>query len=297
MTWIYLAIIPAIIWAVVNVVDKYLISKHIKEPLLYIFFTGIIGLVIVLVIPFIDFYVPALGVLIAAFVAGGIYIYAQIPYFRSLRFEEVSRVIALWQLVPIFTFFIAYFTIGEDFSWSETASFVLLILGGILVSLKFTERRFQWSKAFGLMLLSCMLFGVHYVLVKYILMQTNFWNGFLWLRLATAANSLLLLALPSSRKRIVQAYRELNLRIKTIFFSNEYLGFAGAIINGMAISLASPALVGALLAFQPALVFIFTIIVSLKFKNILEEKLDFKNLAVKIAGIVLVIGGLLILCL
>lgn len=294
MTWIVLTLIAAFLWSVINVINKFLVEKHIKEPIIFLVVFGLLGILILFAIPFINFSVPSILLLLLIFVTGGIYMYAVFPYFIVLRYEEVSRITALWQLSPIFVFFISFAALGETLTYMQAASFALLVIGGILVAIKFSEGKIQWSKAIWWMLLSTLLFAVYSVLLKYIFIQTDLWNGIVWIRISMFVHAIILLCIPSVRRKLKE-FRLLPSKTKATLIGSETVSIIGSVLYAIAISLVAVALVEALLSFQPVFVFIFSIVLSLKFKNILEEKMDFKNMLVKSLGIVLVVAGMLIL--
>ena len=45
MSWVLFSILAVIIWAVVNIIDKYIIDKLIKKPIIPVVFVGIAGLI------------------------------------------------------------------------------------------------------------------------------------------------------------------------------------------------------------------------------------------------------------
>lgn len=45
MTWILFSLLAALVWAVVNVVDKYIISQRIKHPVVFIPILGLVSLI------------------------------------------------------------------------------------------------------------------------------------------------------------------------------------------------------------------------------------------------------------
>ncbi|MBU0612930.1 DMT family transporter [Patescibacteria group bacterium] len=294
MTWVILTIAAAFLWSVINVVNKFLVEKHIKEPMVFLVAFGLLGILILLAIPFIDFSIPSSMLLLLIFVTGGIYMYAVFPYFIVLRYEEVSRVIALWQLSPIFVFFISFAILGETLTYMQAIAFSLLVFGGMLVAIKFSNGKMHWSKAVWWMLLSTLLFAVYSVLLKYIFSETNLWNGIVWIRISMFVHALVLLCFPSVRKKIKQ-FLSSPAKIKATLIGSEAVSIVGSILYAVAISLVAVALVEALLSFQPVFVFVFSIILSVKFKNIIEEKMDFKNMLAKSLGIVLVVAGMLFL--
>jgi drug/metabolite transporter (DMT)-like permease len=294
MTWVVLTLVAAFLWSATNVINKFLIEKYIKEPIIFLVVFGLLGILMLFVAPFVNFFIPSAFLLLIIFVTGGIYMYAALPYFSALRYEEVSRVTALWQLSPIFVFLISFMTLGETLSFTQAISFSLLVLGGVLVAIKFSNGKMRWSKAIWGMLLSTLLFAVYTVLIKYIFTQTDVWNGIIWVRVSMFVHALILLSFPSVRRKM-KDFLSLPIKIKSILVGSEIVAAIAAVFYAIAVSLIAVALVEALLSFQPVFVFIISIILSLRFKNILEERMDFKNMIVKSLGIILVVVGMLVL--
>ena len=44
MSWILFSILAALVWGVVNLVDKYILTKWIKKPIVPVMVLGVIGL-------------------------------------------------------------------------------------------------------------------------------------------------------------------------------------------------------------------------------------------------------------
>lgn len=129
MTWIYLAIIAYFLWAITNIIDKVLISKYIKDYFSLTLMGLFIGsLLIFLYIIFTHgFFLIAWTTLLLALLSGLVRILAYVFYFKSLSYEEVSRVTILTQLVPVFTLIIAYFFINEVLTIKGDLSFAIRI--------------------------------------------------------------------------------------------------------------------------------------------------------------------------
>jgi uncharacterized membrane protein len=142
---------------------------------------------------------------------------------------------------------------------------------------------------------SSFLYAVYAVLIKYIFIQIDFWNGIIWISLGTVVSALLLLVSSSFRRKIKEAFQNSSTRIKSLLIGDQVLSFLGKILYSLAVSMASVAMVESLTSIQPVLVFVISIFLSLKFKNILEERLDIKNMLAKSGGILLVVVGVLLL--
>ena len=58
MTWLVAALSTYLILAIVFLVDKYLLTQRIPNPKVYSFYVGGLGVLALVLIPFVDFSVP-----------------------------------------------------------------------------------------------------------------------------------------------------------------------------------------------------------------------------------------------
>ncbi|MGP8011905.1 MAG: hypothetical protein ACLPI9_05450, partial [Halobacteriota archaeon] len=86
----------------VNITDKILISDYRIPPLAYVLVISATSLMPLVILPFVTLTTLSFGVLIFTIVVGLVRIYYTLPYFTALAVEEVSRVIPLLQLTPVF---------------------------------------------------------------------------------------------------------------------------------------------------------------------------------------------------
>src|SRR3989338_5645286 len=134
--WFLLALIAPILWSIVNHIDKYMLSKYLKDR-------GIGALLIfsafasVAIIPFIlyfysgpifDISTKDLWTLIfVGFLSVGAFYF----YLKGMDEEEASIVIPLFQLVPVFGYFLGYLVLGESLNLTQIFS-SLLVIGGVI---------------------------------------------------------------------------------------------------------------------------------------------------------------------
>ena len=117
MLWAYLTLLAVAVWGLANIIDKYVVSKRVKNPLVPLIIHGFGGLVfaallflvrgIIIPSPMFVFYSVLLGML---------YFLVILFYFKSMRLEEVSRIIPLMGLHPIVTLIFATIFLGEIFT-------------------------------------------------------------------------------------------------------------------------------------------------------------------------------------
>jgi len=104
MNWFFIALAAPVLWAVTVHIDKYLVSRYLKEVGIgtLAIFSALIGL---LVLPFILIIEPNVFSLDiknsgAIIINGIIYVLAIIPFLYALKNDETSIVVPLFQTIP-----------------------------------------------------------------------------------------------------------------------------------------------------------------------------------------------------
>ena len=92
MIWIFYSLLAAFLWAIVNVTDKYTMSKLVDSPLVPILILSTVGLFVAVVVFYFHGFTPfTLPNLVLAFLAGLFYVLTMLFYYLSLEIEDVSR--------------------------------------------------------------------------------------------------------------------------------------------------------------------------------------------------------------
>lgn len=131
MSYIYYSLLAAMLWAIGNVTDKYTMAKLIDTPMLPLLILSLIGLISAgTVYYFHGISVFATTDLIVAFLAGLFYLLTMYCYYQALKHEEVSKVIPVYYLSPLFILLIANEFLGEQFGIYQYWGIALLIGGG-----------------------------------------------------------------------------------------------------------------------------------------------------------------------
>ena len=135
--WLTAAILAYFIFAIVFLVDKWLLAGPIPNHRIYSFYVGILGVAVLLLIPFANFRVLEPSYLFLAFASGASFVLGILWFFKGLKLYEPSRIVpAVGGISPIFTFLLVYIFSGgkELFNLSETTSFLLIIFGSVLIT-------------------------------------------------------------------------------------------------------------------------------------------------------------------
>ena len=165
MNWIIFSVSAHFFWAVNNLMDKYIVDKKIKNPYIYIIWTGFFSLWSLALIPFIDFYIPAGKDLFLIFLAALAAFCGCFAYIKAVKMEEITRINIMWQLIPVFTFILAWIFFREMLSAQQLLAFVIFLIGGIIASLHIQKTKMSFSKAFWWMALTCLFYSFYAIIL------------------------------------------------------------------------------------------------------------------------------------
>ena len=299
MLWLIAALIAYLVLAAVALADKFFVAGPIGSARLYAFYIGILQWLVFLLIPFVDFSIPEFNQIILALFAGICFMLGLFWFFRGLQDFEASRVVpAIGALLPVMIFVIFFIFSGDRVlpRPAELLAFLLLILGGVLV----TYQKILPFKGFKFPLLAASFFAVYFVAAKYVFMEQSFWSGFIWMRAGSFLVGLSFLPFVYREiiRDILKREKSFSPKMTLIFFFNQLMGSLGNILQAWSVALAPlvyVAMVTALQGVQYAFLFIFTILLSLKFPKILKEELSGRVIFQKVFAIFLIGAGLAIL--
>lgn len=295
-TWILIALIAPALWAITNLFDSKLIRVHVKNNVVLATLAGFVGILALLFIPIYGITFPGVLIFIVSILAGMLYIYTMIPYFKALALEDASTVIVLWYIAPVLIPFFARIFLNEHLRTIQYLGFALILIGGFLISIKKQSlKKIQISKALFLMLLSGLMLDCYYLLEKYVYSQQSFWNGFIWIRIGSFIGALTILLMPKYRTLFFRMIKKINFKSFRLIFGGEILNLIALVCFGFALSLGSVSLVTALTNFQTLFLLVYVIVLSKYLPKLYKENIDRKTIAIKIIAITLLIIGLFII--
>ena len=291
--WIIFILISELMWAFTSLFDKILLSRgHIKSPFVFIAFNGMMNFLLIFLLPFFRLGTISFSSFVKIMIAGTCLSMGIIFYYKAVQHEEISRVLMLWQLGPVFILIFSFLFLHESFTRYHLLGFFLLLTAGILVSYKKSGRAFHFSKAFYLMVASTLLISAYYIISKFIYMVTNFWNAFIWLRLA-GFSALIVLTKPSIRKEFVDTVRNMSPSAKSLISVKMLIDFSAFILLGYAMLTGPVYLINALgSAAAPVFIFLITTLTSIYLPNIVKENIDKRSIITKLSAIILIIAGI-----
>lgn len=298
MLWLIIIILAYFLLAISALGDEYLLGGP-PNPKSYSFYVGTLGLLVIVLIPFVGFSIPDTPQIVLSLLAGTIFIFALFGFFTGLEYYEVSRIVpAVGALLPLFTFGLVFLFSGgkEILILREFFAFLLLILGSVFISLV-TGKKISF-KSLQISALTAFLFALSFVLAKYVYLAQPFWSGFISMRVGGFLAALCFLFSKQVRDEIFRRKSTFQRKTGTIFLGNQVVGASAFLLQNWAIALVPLSLlpfINALEGIKYVFLLSFTTLLSLKFPQILKEEISRKTIIQKIIAISLIIGGLVLL--
>lgn len=300
MLWILIAISAYFLFAVVALGDKYLLTGP-PNPKSYSFYVGILGILTILLIPFVEFSIPEVSQIILAFLAGAILIFALSGLYTALENFEASRVVpAIGALLPLFTFSLVYlFSCGEEtLSFVKILAFFLLLIGSVLITLR--KEKSITLKSLQISAIAALLFALTFVLTKYVYLFQPFWSGFIWMRVGGFLTALCFIFTKEVRREIFERKFTFQRKTGIFFLFNQAMGGGAFLLQNWAIALVPLAFlpfINALEGTKYIFLLILAVMISFKFPHFLKEEISREMLLQKIIAILLIGGGLALISL
>jgi drug/metabolite transporter (DMT)-like permease len=297
MSWITIIILAYFLFAITALLDKYILIGPIN-PKSYVFYIGILGLLVLFLIPFVNFSIPGIYIILLCFLAGSFSIFAIYVLYEGLERFEATRVVpAIGGILPLFTFILVYLFSGgrEVLNPLESLAFFLLLLGSILITMEFGKRvSFQSLK---ISAAAAFLFSFFFVLAKYVYLLEPFWNGFIWIKIGGVLTAFFFIFFKEVRAGIFSR-KKLAFDKKTgiLFLLNQAIGALAFILQNWAVALAGLAYLSIINAFQ-GIQYVFLFIFMIILPRVFEEKISLKIILQKVLAIFFIGAGLLILSL
>ena len=300
--WLFIAVLAYFLLAANSLIDRYILVKPVSNPIIYSFYVGVLSIFALVFVPF-GFVWPGFSLAGFSLLVGVFFLFTLFIFFKTLRENEASRAIPIiGGFSPVFVFILSFLFLGERLGWLQIAAFLLLVAGGVLISVKKRDesaelKRFKkYSlKGLGIAVFSSLLFGIFYVSIKFIFIYQSFISGFIWTRMGSFFAVFLILVSSKNRKLIFGAARNLEKKTGALIIMNKALAGAAFMLINYAIFLGSVTLVSALQGIQYIFLLILAVFISIISPEILEERISKGVVAQKILAVFVIGAGLVVL--
>lgn len=227
MSWLVLATVGQFLAAIVVFIDKYIVTneKVIPRPFVYafysclltgfwvvIYFLGYIpGLQDLHIPSFTDIVKPSIQVVGMAFLTAYTFFMALVSLYDALRREEAVNVMPIVGAISaLSTLLLSYLFLDVSLSTNFLWGIAILILGTTLVA-QIIPNHFTLLT----MVHSGFFFGLHYITMKGLFLETSFADGFFWSRVCFVFFALSLLMVPTYYKKIIDQTKNTEQKTKT----------------------------------------------------------------------------------
>ncbi|MEM3881659.1 MAG: EamA family transporter [Candidatus Bathyarchaeia archaeon] len=290
MEWYIYALLAPAFWAMNNVFIKFLLTNKFKSNLPLIFTAISMDAILAFMVLMAGAVAYSFPYSLLAFIAGVMPLIAFWLYSKALIKEEVSRIVTLFQLIPVFVVLLSVLFLNEILGAQRYMGIALIVLASVLVSYKKASKT-PFSGVLKFIVPFGIIIAAYTVVDKTLVGYLNFWSVFFWNVLGTFTAALSLLILPKPRKEIFETISEVGKKTVFTTFIGESLYVIGTICSLIALSLADASLASSLFGLQPFYVFFYTIILSILSPRILKEEINKKTLLMKISAITLMFTG------
>lgn len=304
MMWLYLSLLPPLIWGCVNIVDKVVVGKYIDRVIVYLIFTGLASILPILLLPLLyNFESLSVFLLLLSIATGSLYIFYTWFFFRALQISDAPVVANLLLLVPIVSLFIGTIFFNERFYGLTYLGIALVIVGvlGTSIEKKAADKSKQkliLAPAFILMLISAVITSIDYALQKYILMETNEITLFYWNRVGVFIATIAVVSIPKSpRKDFIHVLKNIRRIIIPIVVANEILDMVAVFLLISAYYLGPLSLVTTIISIQPLFVLIFINAVNKIKPGLIPSKKDKESFTIRFVFIIIAIMGIYLISL
>jgi len=293
--WMLFAFLAPLFWGCNNVMSKFLIDKHLKNPCVFNAYYGIACFALVVPValysglsfdPF----------LVAVALACGLLNFAQnLLYLMALKVEEASRIVPLTFLYAAFASFFAFLLLGETVTAVQYAGAALLILGSVLVSLRGSLRSIAVSPALKLMIISDIMVGFTVVMEKFALAGISPYSLLFWMGIGQALAGVVIILASKQNKTDFAAALKLPLKTGGILWLDAACSTVAMLFFLAALSGGPATLVSSLNAVQPFFTLVLIFLLSRFLPHILKEDFTRGTLLLKIIAVLAVFAGVYLL--
>lgn len=291
--WFLFALLSGLLMAVVNILDKLVLDKWARHPIVPVLLLGVFNLFPALVLLLVRGW-PAMslnqGLLFLA--AGGALLFMILFYFFAAAREEISRVVPLMFFSSLFVAILAWLLLGETFAPRQYAGVAALIAGAVMVSSRL-PLNLSLGRAFWLMLLAALSLSVYFVMMKYLLRSFDYWSVFSLTRLGST-----LLMLPLFFvyfRELRDTVREYGSKVVGVMALDENIALAANLFVTIAAAAGPITMVNALISTQPFFVLLFALILSRFVPQHFKEETRRATIVQKLAALALMFAGVLLI--
>ncbi|MBI2017730.1 hypothetical protein HYS92_01635 [Candidatus Daviesbacteria bacterium] len=289
-----ISILAFILNGIAVTVDKFLLTKVIPDPLLYVFYFSLISCLAVFAIPFTK--TPTPEVFILASISTLLWTMGAYFMFKALKVGSLARVIPIiGTLNPLILFVIALW--GQTITQNQIWAILALLLGMLFITLTDWQGKLSRQELI-FEIVSASFFAFSYLILKEAYLKMDVVTVLVWSRFVLIPIGITILLLPNLRNKILPTQKSgisMFQRGGPLFIFGQTVAGISQLLIFFAISLGSPALVNSLQGTQYVFLFILALFLSKKYPTVFSVDKNVISLFTKFLGITLIFWGLYLL--
>lgn len=300
--WAVVALLGNAVMAAVGITDKFILTKTVSKPVIFVFYSTIFILGFFLLLPFGFVQLPAVGLDYLIFIISGVsFFFGLWAMYTAIAKSEVSRVGPLiGATAPFFILFLSRIFLNEKLTPQSLVGAAFLMLGSLLISFEKKDGLGIWRNGLGWAVISGFFFAISHVASKHAFNTYGFIDGFVLTKLPIGILGASLLLNNDVRALFFKkpnAAPEKVSKSKQLFWvlAGVGLGIIGTVLLQYAMALGSVTLVNSMAGVQYVMLMIFVALISKFFPNILKETFTKKQIVYKAISVSIVGLGLVLL--
>jgi uncharacterized membrane protein len=297
MSWVFFVILAILLWTMVGFIDKHVIGLRKHDPISATVLKSFILFAIFTTASLLAHKGISLNPhLVAWAIAGGVFTtFAIFLYYHSLLLADVTDVIPIFSIAPIFTLFLGAIFLNERFPWPIYIGITAISFGAMLLGVRAKEKRWTLSMATVLALGVALFSAMRSIAVKSPVESATVWPLLFWIGFGSLASATPMLIVYYARIKKYQRAQEstgtMQFVIADLFDGSANLAFV------FALSLGPASLVAAIASVSPLLTFFVAVLFGMLMPSFVHEDLSRASLVKKMLAIFFIVCGTLIIAL
>ena len=297
-----LAIIAAFFYAATNHIDKYLISKAVKNAdyrALILISTIIAGGVMALIYFFIcnfqlAFDIPS--ILLLTF-NSALYTIANIFWFKALDRDDTTIVVIMFQLIPVFMLLLSPLVLQDQhINPLQLIGGILITLAAVFLTYEPKHKKFDKDKLITLALMTfvSLAYAIWFIIERYVNQEHDFNQTILWSNISLFTVGIFIFVfIKSYRKSFSSMLKSNGPLVIGLNLINEMLNSFGGVLSTFAGTIVSVALASFVTqGIQPFAVMLMGLLITKLFPKIEKEKNTKADIAKRVITIIACVVGL-----
>ncbi len=292
--WILFALLSPAVYTINNFLDKYILSRRVKDYNALPIYTAIVSFSFGL-IWWLLARMPLLPFKDAAIIIGTgiITIFSLVVYFKALSNQETSIVILLFQLSPVFTFLLSSIFLKEVITMRQYVAFIIILGATVLLVLPKNKQSWKVPEGFwNIVLFDCM-YALIGILLKYSTHDSSFSQIIAYESFGIGIGGVLIYVfMPIIRNAFNKSIKPLFRKALPIIVFNEIIFITAKSLGYFAFVIGPVTLVSVLSNVQVFFGLIFGWVLTTAFPKSFHEDISKKNISIKLISAILLFVGL-----